>query len=104
MVDLTTPSHHEYMYFDAEDVSPMLDNQQFTFAAQIANDAHVLLKRPQADNSENGYEIVIGGWANTKSVLRDEKQGSPVATHSSRYHSKPSYSTRGDLHNYCMRP
>ena len=41
------------------------------FAAKCANsDAHIIFAPA---NGHDGYEVVIGGWANTLSVIRDRK-------------------------------
>ncbi|KAL8558003.1 hypothetical protein ACOMHN_063744 [Nucella lapillus] len=49
---------------------------RLNFSIRICNDAHLLLSQ----HSEGGqplYEIVIGGWGNSQSVLRDKKQQKP---------------------------
>ncbi|KAI8483461.1 hypothetical protein Bbelb_387930 [Branchiostoma belcheri] len=51
-----------------------LAGSRFTFAVQADNDAHVALSAQRRD-LDDMYEIVIGGWANTWSVIRRSKQG-----------------------------
>ena len=41
------------------------------FQVKGSNDAHVLFS---ACDGCDGYEIVIGGWTNTQSVIRQSKQ------------------------------
>ena len=43
------------------------------FKVKTTSDAHVLLSPCKGCN---GYEVVIGGWNNRKSVIREKKQGS----------------------------
>ena len=46
-------------------------NKVVEFQVKADSDAHILL--PPCDGCD-GYEIVIGGWDNTQSVIRDRKQ------------------------------
>ncbi|XP_019646607.1 PREDICTED: uncharacterized protein LOC109487084 isoform X2 [Branchiostoma belcheri] len=46
----------------------------FTFEVQANNDAHVALSSQNQD-LDDMYEIVIGGWNNTRSAIRRSKQG-----------------------------
>ena len=48
------------------------DTWVLEFQVKTNTDAHVLLAGCEGCN---GYEIVIGGWGNTKSVIRAKKQG-----------------------------
>ncbi|XP_062612955.1 uncharacterized protein LOC134274733 [Saccostrea cucullata] len=50
------------------------------FYAQTCNDAHIALLSG-ADDSKPLYEIVFGGWGNTKSCFRDKKQGPCLDEH-----------------------
>ena len=48
-----------------------------TFSVYCDNDAHLLLsERPNGEGKR--YEIVLGGWENTKSALRKDIQGSNI--------------------------
>ncbi len=63
---------HEHTYGPPEAVS------ESTYAFRVhgaASDVHVLLVTP--DGTE--YELVLGGWSNTRSVLRRGRQGEELA-------------------------
>ena len=47
------------------------------FQVKTNSDAHVLLSPCEGCD---GYEVVIGGWGNTKSVIREKKQGDAKVT------------------------
>ncbi|KAI8498912.1 hypothetical protein Bbelb_233650 [Branchiostoma belcheri] len=53
----------------------------FTFEVQANNDAHVALSSQNQD-LDDMYEIVIGGWDNTRSAIRRSKQGANRAVSS----------------------
>ena len=59
-----TATHQPYLYLPA-DRFPTNGNH-LIFSAKARNDVHVTLTPSGGD----GYEIVIGGWKNTKSVIR----------------------------------
>lgn len=42
-----------------------------SFEVNACNDAHVLLQSVPGSSDDSCYEIVIGGWSNTKSVIRN---------------------------------
>ena len=44
-----------------------------------ARDAHIALGQG-VENNDKHWEIVIGGWSDTKSVIRDRKQGRHLVT------------------------
>lgn len=81
-----TPNSYNYLSltpygFDASRVS------SFAFKVMACNDAHLALY----SNSGSLYEIVIGGWGNGQSVIRDRKQGSNLAAYRGRVISCSSY-------------
>merc|ERR1719188_2096703 len=45
------------------------------FSVQATNDAHISFDSVSEDNGHQFYEIVIGGWGNTYSVIRKSSQG-----------------------------
>ena len=45
------------------------EKKNVTFCVQACNDAFVLLKKSQTSNA-NTYEINIGAWSNSDSVIR----------------------------------
>jgi hypothetical protein len=53
---------------------PVTGTGSFVFKAQASNDIHIALS-PASQTSDPMYEIVLGGWANTKSVIRRASQG-----------------------------
>ncbi|KAI8519677.1 hypothetical protein Bbelb_029340 [Branchiostoma belcheri] len=53
---------------------PQLTGTRFTFQVSANNDAFIGLS-PENHDVTNMYEIVIGGWSNTKSAIRRRKQG-----------------------------
>ena len=50
-----------------------------SFKAKASNDIHVALAVSKSQKSEM-YEVVIGGWGNTRTVIRDAAQGSEIAS------------------------
>jgi len=62
----------------AEEGAVVEDASKFcvAFKAQGSNDAHILLSsQAGVERTERAYEVVIGGWSNTKSVIRVGTQG-----------------------------
>jgi len=53
---------------------------QFQFSAQASNDVHVAMQCYQGARSDIAYEIVFGGWGNTRSVIRMGTQGKELAS------------------------
>ncbi|XP_053403013.1 hemicentin-1-like [Mercenaria mercenaria] len=73
----------DYTLYDLYAAGVRLNNTfALSFQVQCPNDAHILLQESASDYYNNVIEIVLGGWANTKSVIRDEQQGTPVAEYS----------------------
>ena len=61
----------ELMYLLCTTFNFISGNKVMEFQVKADSDAHILL--PPCDGCD-GYEIVIGGWDNTQSVIRDRKQ------------------------------
>lgn len=59
--------------------NPVRDSIRFKVKA--SKDAHIALMSSNTDHDPPLFEIVLGGWANSKSVIRDRKQGRALATH-----------------------
>ncbi|VDI67056.1 Hypothetical predicted protein [Mytilus galloprovincialis] len=81
---IKTPNLYKYI--------PLTDNgidmgnpvrQSIRFKVKANNDAHVAL---MSSNNPNDplYEIVLGGWGNKQSVIRDRKQGGQLAVYRGR--------------------
>ena len=51
---------------------------------QACHDAHIALSLAKNKDTANSYEIVIGGWQDSESVIRDCKQ----CTHQDEVHHK----------------
>ncbi|XP_033105774.1 uncharacterized protein LOC117108037 [Anneissia japonica] len=54
-----------------------------TFRVKARNDVHIALS-PENNDVDEEYEIVIGGWRNTKSVIRRSRQGDNLAVYVNR--------------------
>ena len=73
---IDTPDKYEYKQLGYE-----VSNYKFAiFEVNAKNDAHIALGE---DTNHNGkhYEIVLGGWGNSKSVIRPSNQGANLVTH-----------------------
>ncbi|XP_052260254.1 uncharacterized protein LOC127864551 [Dreissena polymorpha] len=51
------------------------------FQTKGNNDAHILLQNNANDFDNKVVEMVIGGWSNTKSVIRNQQQGPPLCSY-----------------------
>lgn len=69
--EINTPDKLEYQFFPA-------NGGLFTFKVRAPKDAHLALTPAPEDNGPI-YEIFIGGWDNTKSVIRKDRQKPEVA-------------------------
>jgi len=58
-----TPNNYKYLK-----INPYLENNEFYLNIKGNNDAHILI---EFEKYEEKYEIVLGGWNNTLSVIRD---------------------------------
>ncbi|XP_069140172.1 uncharacterized protein [Argopecten irradians] len=71
----------DYTYTLLSDYGYALQATSIVFEVKACNDAHVGLKEDD-DPDGNLYEIVMGGWSNSKSVIRTVKQGDNKVEHS----------------------
>ncbi|XP_046377746.2 uncharacterized protein LOC124149944 [Haliotis rufescens] len=72
---------NDYRYHSVDDLGVHLNGRtSFTFWVKATNDALIALLRNKNDYDQDIYEIVIGGWENSKSVIREKKQG-PILAH-----------------------
>ncbi|XP_060583963.1 neurogenic locus notch homolog protein 2-like [Ruditapes philippinarum] len=62
-----------------------------TFQVKGRNDAHVLLQNDRNNYRTNVIEIVIGGWGNSQSVIRNSQQGTNRVSYSGSVLSSSSY-------------
>ncbi|XP_060565319.1 properdin-like [Ruditapes philippinarum] len=70
----------DYTLYDLYAAGVRLQNTfALSFQVKCPNDAHILLQESANDYTNNVIEIVLGGWGNTKSVIRDEQQGAAKA-------------------------
>lgn len=65
-VEVNTPDKLEYQFHPAS-------GGVFTFKVRAAHDAHLALV-PSPSDSGPVYEVFIGGWENSKSVIRKDRQ------------------------------
>ncbi|XP_046556761.1 uncharacterized protein LOC124265984 [Haliotis rubra] len=72
---------NDYHYHSLEDLGFHLNGQtSFTFWVKTTNDAHIALLSNRDNYDHSMFEIVIGGWRNTQSVIRNRKQGPNLAS------------------------
>ncbi|MCB9492711.1 MAG: hypothetical protein H6679_00375 [Epsilonproteobacteria bacterium] len=57
--------------YDTDWALPEKNKGSITFAAQTVKDVHINLARSAVDEPGKMYEIIIGGWNNTQSVIKD---------------------------------
>jgi len=77
-----------YLAWDDENVLPKLSQGCIHFSVKGKSDAHILLS-PVRDvpRYANSYEIVLGGWGNTKSVIRHGTQGTELDSYPKNWRS-----------------
>jgi len=75
-ITVLTPAVYDYQYLPEVPVSK---KSSVTFRVRAAADAHIALSNVYGDTERRTYEIVLGGWNNTKSVIRFGGQGPSVA-------------------------
>lgn len=64
----------------------------FLFEVKASNDAHVALT-VEGDESKDMFEIVLGGWDNSQSVIRTQKQGTEHVTYAGSVLDKDNFSS-----------
>ncbi|XP_045191095.1 uncharacterized protein LOC123547911 [Mercenaria mercenaria] len=73
--NITLHTRNEYKYHYLHDLGvDVTKTSSVTFAVKACNDAHIALSKTKGLDSSDTYEIVIGGWSDSESVIRDCKQ------------------------------
>lgn len=73
--NITYHTGNDYVYHYLHDIGvDVTKTTSVTFAVKACNDAHIALSKTKGLDSKDTYEIVIGGWADSESVIRDCKQ------------------------------
>ncbi len=70
---ISTPNRYSYQFVEREE-----GMEFFTFMCKAKNDAHIALAAAQ--DSHQLYEIVLGGWDNTRSWIARTKMGDELVT------------------------
>src|SRR6218665_363284 len=66
-ITVLTPAVYDYQYLPEVPVSR---KTHVAFRVHAAADAHIALSHVYGDTDRRTYEIVLGGWNNTKSAIR----------------------------------
>ena len=74
-IHYSTPNRNEYVILSTLGIT--LTNGFISFKVKVNSDVHFALISGTTEDDQL-YEIVIGGWNNTRSVIRTAKQGRPV--------------------------
>ncbi|XP_048243111.1 C3 and PZP-like alpha-2-macroglobulin domain-containing protein 8 [Haliotis rufescens] len=74
-VELETDTQYNYQSLQEVDVKIRSQATSFKFKIQASNDAHVALLTYDGETGQNMYEIVLGGFSNTRSIIRNSRQG-----------------------------
>jgi len=81
---LGTMSTADTRNYGSGTVQRALENLAEPYSIQVSftgtNDAHIFLSEGGQPTSSNGYEIVLGGWGNAKSVIRDGSQSTELTS------------------------
>ena len=71
-ITVFTPAKYDYVFLPGIRVN---HRPYLTFKVKAKCDVHVALSTLYGDTENKTYEILIGGWNNTKSVIRDGSEG-----------------------------
>ncbi|XP_046325976.2 uncharacterized protein LOC124110679 [Haliotis rufescens] len=74
-VELETDNQYIYQSLQELDVKLIPQTTSFKFKVQASNDGHVALLTYDGETGQNMYEIVLGGFSNTRSIIRNSRQG-----------------------------
>ncbi|XP_052061835.1 uncharacterized protein LOC127701897 [Mytilus californianus] len=91
--NIETPNRYKYILLSDNGIdvgNPEADSIKFKVKA--SSNAHIALMSSNTDQDPL-YEIVLGGWANSKSVIRDRKQGTALVTHRGKVLKQNEYRT-----------
>lgn len=66
------PNNNKYI-----EINPIVNTDRINLKLKAKNDIHILI---EFENTDNIYEIVLGGWNNTKSVIRNSIQGDTITS------------------------
>ncbi|ELU10678.1 hypothetical protein CAPTEDRAFT_63764, partial [Capitella teleta] len=58
----------------------VVDQDHIVMKVQACADAHIIFSETEDEISDNVYEVIIGGWDNTKSAIRDSADSADIAT------------------------
>ena len=79
--NMDTPNSANYGFSNNQRaVSGLTEPYKITVTVTADNDAHIFLSTGGTPTADNGYEIVLGGWDNSKSVIRTGTQSTERAT------------------------
>jgi hypothetical protein len=66
------PNNNKYI-----EINPIVNTDRINLKLKAKNDIHILI---EFENIDNIYEIVLGGWNGTKSVVRSSIQGDTITS------------------------
>jgi hypothetical protein len=76
-ITVKTPNRYSYHFLNRYGITAD-DRTCFQFEVLSCHDAHIAIM-DSPTQTKNFYEIVLGGWSNRKSVIRNVRQGAPKA-------------------------
>ena len=74
-ITVLTPAVYDYQYLPEVNVT---HKTEVTFRVRAKSNAYVALSSVYGETTDKTYEIVIGGWENTKSVIRSSGNGPAI--------------------------